>query len=148
MQKLQKLNKRGFSHHIVLAAFVVVFAVAGVAYLVASHAQTAQFAYHNQGCTKHTYGILRGGKKQCIQAIQYAVAAHPVDGSYGPGTANRVAAIQPRFGLGNSGKVNGATWERMICPKLRYLRENIRTSASQRYFVISGCTKSGGSVTF
>jgi hypothetical protein len=38
--KLQKPNQTGFSHHLVLVAFVLVFAVAGVAYLVASHAQT------------------------------------------------------------------------------------------------------------
>jgi hypothetical protein len=33
-----KLNQKGLLHNLILAAFVVVFAVAGVAYLVASHA--------------------------------------------------------------------------------------------------------------
>jgi len=36
--KLKKLDIRGFSHDIVLVLFVVIFAIAGVGYLVASHA--------------------------------------------------------------------------------------------------------------
>lgn len=36
--KLKKLNARGFSHEVLAIAFVAVFAIAGVAYLVASHA--------------------------------------------------------------------------------------------------------------
>lgn len=35
---MKKLNSRGFSHDIVLALFVIIFAIAGIAYLVASHA--------------------------------------------------------------------------------------------------------------
>jgi hypothetical protein len=35
---LKKLNNRGFSHDILIVALVVVFAVCGVAYMVASHA--------------------------------------------------------------------------------------------------------------
>jgi hypothetical protein len=38
--KLKKLNAKGFSHEILLVAFVVIFAVAGVAYIVASHADS------------------------------------------------------------------------------------------------------------
>jgi hypothetical protein len=45
--KIKKLNMQGFSHDIFLLLFVVVFAVAGVGYIVASHAspapQTASF---------------------------------------------------------------------------------------------------------
>jgi hypothetical protein len=36
--KLKKLDMRGFSHDIAMALFVVIFAIAGVGYLVASHA--------------------------------------------------------------------------------------------------------------
>src|SRR4051812_24687888 len=36
--KIKKLNISGFSHHLVLMVFVLVFAIAGVGYLVASHA--------------------------------------------------------------------------------------------------------------
>ena len=36
--KLKKLDMRGFSHDIALVLFVVIFAIAGVGYLVASHA--------------------------------------------------------------------------------------------------------------
>lgn len=36
--KLKKLNTRGFSHEVVLFAFITVFAIAGVAYLVGSYA--------------------------------------------------------------------------------------------------------------
>jgi hypothetical protein len=36
--KLKKLNYQGFSHDILLVAFVMVFAIAGVGYLVSSHA--------------------------------------------------------------------------------------------------------------
>jgi hypothetical protein len=38
--KFKKLNARGFSHDLLVVAFVVIFAIAGVAYLVASHADT------------------------------------------------------------------------------------------------------------
>ena len=38
--KLKKLDVRGFSHDIILLLFVVIFAIGGVAYLVASHADT------------------------------------------------------------------------------------------------------------
>lgn len=36
--KITKLDVRGFSHDIILVGFVVVFAIAGVGYVVASHA--------------------------------------------------------------------------------------------------------------
>lgn len=38
--KIKKLDARGFSHDLVIVAFVVIFAIAGVGYLVASHADT------------------------------------------------------------------------------------------------------------
>lgn len=38
--KLKKLDMRGFSHEIGLVLFVVIFAIAGVAYLVGSHADS------------------------------------------------------------------------------------------------------------
>jgi hypothetical protein len=38
--KLKKLNMRGFSHDIVLVLFVVIFAIGGVGYLIASHADS------------------------------------------------------------------------------------------------------------
>jgi hypothetical protein len=38
--KLRKLDMRGFSHDMALVAFVAVFAIIGVGYLVASHAET------------------------------------------------------------------------------------------------------------
>jgi hypothetical protein len=39
--KLKKLNARGFSHDIIIVLFVVIFAIAGVGYLVASHADNS-----------------------------------------------------------------------------------------------------------
>jgi streptogramin lyase len=39
--KLKKLNTAGFSHDIFMVAFVLVFAIVGAGYLVASHADTA-----------------------------------------------------------------------------------------------------------
>ena len=41
---MKKLDKRGFAHHVALVGFVVVFAVAGVAYLVASNANSCDDA--------------------------------------------------------------------------------------------------------
>jgi hypothetical protein len=38
--KLTRLNARGFSHDLIMVAFVAVFAIGGVAYLVASHADS------------------------------------------------------------------------------------------------------------
>lgn len=37
---MKKLDMRGFSHEILVVAFVVVFAIAGVAYMVGSHADS------------------------------------------------------------------------------------------------------------
>ncbi len=45
--KFQKLNSKGFTHDVILMLFVGIFAIAGVAYLVGSHAATlnsAQFS--------------------------------------------------------------------------------------------------------
>lgn len=39
--KLRKLNARGFSHEVLVIAFVVIFAIAGVGYIVASHADAS-----------------------------------------------------------------------------------------------------------
>lgn len=36
--KIKKLDARGFSHDVILVGFVVIFAIAGVGYIVASHA--------------------------------------------------------------------------------------------------------------
>jgi hypothetical protein len=38
--KLKKLDARGFSHDLLIVVFVVLFAIAGVGYMVASHADT------------------------------------------------------------------------------------------------------------
>ncbi len=43
--RIKKLNSRGFSHDVLAVAFVVIFAVAGVAYLVASHADSCLIVY-------------------------------------------------------------------------------------------------------
>jgi hypothetical protein len=43
--KLSSLNTRGFTHHFIMVLFVLVFAVAGVGYLVASHADPASIMY-------------------------------------------------------------------------------------------------------
>lgn len=42
--KIQRLNMRGVSHEIVLIGFLVIFAVIGTAYIVATHAATPQMA--------------------------------------------------------------------------------------------------------
>jgi hypothetical protein len=42
---MKKLDSRGFSHDLLVVAFVVLFAIAGVAYLVASRAQSPSFTY-------------------------------------------------------------------------------------------------------
>jgi hypothetical protein len=58
--KLKKLNTKGFSHDIVIVLFVIIFAIAGVGYLVASHATTpapvfTYLANHPQSSLQPTY---------------------------------------------------------------------------------------------
>jgi len=50
--KLKKLNMRGFSHDLVLVAFIVVIAVVGVGFLVVSHADSC--AQTTSGSTSAT----------------------------------------------------------------------------------------------
>src|SRR4051812_20808377 len=58
-KQMKKLNKKGFSHQVVLLAFIVVFAIAGVGYLVATHAASS---------CKRTFGP--GSKSHCVKDIQ------------------------------------------------------------------------------
>ncbi len=82
LMKLKKLNTRGFSHELVLVAFVVIFAVAGVGYVVSSHAQSVKDPVGNginralaaeavkyetrstQGKYRYRYGALHGDTAQ------------------------------------------------------------------------------------
>ena len=54
---MKKLDNRGFSHDLLIVAFVLIFAIAGVAYLVASRAQSTTFtllATHPQASVQPT----------------------------------------------------------------------------------------------
>src|SRR4051812_17228510 len=122
--KLKRLDSRGMTHELLIAAFVVVFVVAGVGYLVAGHAQSVS-------CTDVTIEQGWGGhdKWNCAGHIQYALNAVPkdgstihlkVDGQYGPATANAVVYAKKHYGIKPySGDVTPGTWKKLICPLLR-----------------------------
>jgi peptidoglycan hydrolase-like protein with peptidoglycan-binding domain len=151
--KLTKLNNKGFSHHAILAIFVVVFAIAGVAYLVASHANSIQ-------CTsipiKQGWGANSGSSKDakwnCAGHIQYALNAVPkgkstihlkVDGQYGPGTAAAVRYAQRHYHITPyNGEVSPKTWDQLICPLLRGQVKR-HHSAAHTHRDLAGCSKDG-----
>ncbi|HEX4775008.1 MAG TPA: hypothetical protein VH234_05835 [Candidatus Saccharimonadales bacterium] len=57
--KLKKLNARGFSHDILLVLFVVIFAIAGVAYLVATRASTSTSTFTTYAGSQNTPASLQ-----------------------------------------------------------------------------------------
>jgi streptogramin lyase len=66
---MKKLNARGFSHDVLLIAVVLVFAIAGVGYLVASHADAP-----STQTTSTTASSLGSSKSKCL-APQGAITA-------------------------------------------------------------------------
>jgi hypothetical protein len=107
--QMKKLNTRGFSHHIILVAFVLVFAVAGVAYLVASHASSKK-------CIYNTFNV--GSSGHCVGDIQNIIKNNgknnqriAVDGSYGADTQRAVANYQKSRHLKADGVVGRTTWK-------------------------------------
>jgi hypothetical protein len=70
MKKMKKLNMRGFSHDVVAVLFVVVFAIAGIAYLVGSHADsvTSQAPAGNWESLHGPTVTLKGGSSETVNA--------------------------------------------------------------------------------
>jgi hypothetical protein len=88
--KLKRLNTRGFSHDFLLVALVAVFAIAGVGYLVASHADnitpTGSYAFLGQALLPQQNQTVK------VYGCKYTVA-------------NNVWQVQGFFSLSNSFKV-------------------------------------------
>src|SRR3954467_12178476 len=106
--KIQRLSSKGFSHTIVLAAFVLVFAVAGVGYLVASHAASP--------CRARTFRA--GSKGHCVRDVQGMLQLTTngglrVDGKFGSRTNNTVKKFQRSHHLGADGIVGRKTWSKL-----------------------------------
>src|SRR4051794_31434566 len=95
--KIQRLSSKGFSHHVMLLAFVVIFAVAGVGYLVASHAASPR-----KNCVRHTF--VSGSDGPCVKDIQFAMGVK-ADGQYGPKTARAVRWEQKQDNITADGVV-------------------------------------------
>jgi peptidoglycan hydrolase-like protein with peptidoglycan-binding domain len=115
--RFKKLNNNGFEHITLIVAFVAVFAIAGVAYLVSSSAAGQ--------CNKRTFSV--GSKGPCVEVIQDTVKASPYDGKFGSKTAAKVKVFQRNRGLPADGVVGPSTW-RKICSKLK-----TQTVANDRY---------------
>src|SRR4051794_39725220 len=109
--KTRKFNQRGFTHAMILAAFVLVFAVAGAGYLVASHAASKK-------CVYNTYG--RGSSGHCVRDLQAMVKVlgprsnrHlAVDGQFGSKTTQAVKNFQAYDHLRADGLVGRKTWNK------------------------------------
>src|SRR5437763_230044 len=92
--KIRKLNNKGFSHEVLIIAFVAVFAIAGVAYVVASHAQTPMATTASAKCAHRVFRPKsRPRYNWCIKPIQFAVNAND-DGYFGPKTKAAVIKFQ------------------------------------------------------
>ena len=97
--KINKLNSRGFSHHVALVLFIVIFAVSGVGYLVASHANpitngaaagatgcTVNQVPANAGSTQHSQispniAVTNGGSTSFYANFAFKVTEVSLDGS-------------------------------------------------------------------
>src|SRR4051812_24985007 len=115
---MKRLDTKGFSHHIVLVVFVLVFAVAGVGYLVASHAASSKVKLHSYRCTSKIWS--RGSHGNCVELIQIAlhnergVPSPPIDKKYRASTVKAVRKEQAKHHLVVDGIVGPHTW-RVLC---------------------------------
>src|SRR2546423_1104169 len=114
--KFKKLNEKGFSHTFIMLAVVVVVAIAGVGYIVASHAETP--------CTKRVFR--QGSRGECVRVIQYITTHHQYharplhpDGVFGSRTKAAVVHYQKYWGLKSDGVVGRSTWSK-ICSDARF----------------------------
>lgn len=97
--KIKKLDMRGLSHDLMIVAFVVVFAIAGVAYLVASHADSCSPSLKpvsgavsvpaSSGCKQTTIGCTIKGLP-AISTVSQLIKNKPslVIVNYGPQKAH------------------------------------------------------------
>ncbi len=139
--KTKKLNARGFSHEVLILLFVIVFAVAGAAYLVATHAQTPTASTASYKCNRHTWA--KGSRGHCVKDIQYAVAfAAPggkltLDSTFGSQTQGAVKKFQKLYRINPNGVVASQTWAH-ICGNLQQGKSRGSVTAA-RYGHDAGC---------
>lgn len=75
---MKKLNVRGFTHTIALVAVVVIFAISGVGYLVASHANSSCHSSSTSNQNGHTTTVVQDGcGSACVQTVTINGAAQP-----------------------------------------------------------------------
>jgi hypothetical protein len=122
---MKKLDIRGFSHELLLVAFVAVFAIGGVAYIVASHAQTPCIASTlKYGNHKTKSGLYYGSKGNCVKYAQqlanWKLVVNPklqVNGYYDKNTQTAIETIRQQYAFpanGNYGRVTFNVW-RTLC---------------------------------
>lgn len=103
--KVQRLNQRGFSHHLLIPLLVFVI-VGGIGAHLVLKSRAAV-------CTSYQYS--RGSSGTCVKYIQTLAnwqgrLALAVDGSFGPGTETGVKTVQTKGGLKVDGVVGPQTW--------------------------------------
>ncbi len=96
--KIKKLNMRGFSHDMFLVLFVVVFAIAGVTYLVASHADPCNPGTVSGPIIYPASGQVSGSISSCNSVhVSCTITGVPVNPKHN-------ALLQPRLTITNKGK--------------------------------------------
>jgi cell wall-associated NlpC family hydrolase len=150
--KLKKLNMRGFSHDIVLLAIVIIFAIGGVGYLVASHADTP--------CRDQTLSQALGSSGQCVESLKFFIKLKDLDsnrpdvltltpnGSFDANTTQAVKNYQVAEGIYASGKAtgvvdaNGGVWTH-VCDDIgawsNHLSNYTNYTTFYNYAVPIGC---------
>lgn len=147
--KIKKLNARGFSHDVVLVAFVAIFSIAGVTYLVASHANGKTATTAAKRCVQQTFR--QGNHSACVQDIQYGLdwsnvrgAPHvATNGIFDSKTKKAVVFMQKHQAhTAANGVVNAATW-RSVCSNLNRAAYPTNGSTGNltalNKFLASGC---------
>jgi len=92
--KLKKLNARGFSHDLFIVAFVAVFAIAGVGYLVSSHADSCP-PVSGPVTVKPFFNQTTGGVALCTSTVKCSISGVPANPK-----VNQV--LQPKLVLTNN----------------------------------------------
>jgi len=116
-----KLNSVGFSHYLLMAAVVVVFAVAGTLLLVISHANPATNPY---SCPNQPT-LRQGDTGTCVKRAQWFLKNYrehvlgqrlAITGTFDQPTVNATKQFQTYSRLSSTGIINANTWTQLnVC---------------------------------
>jgi len=157
--KIKKLDTKGFSHEVLALVAVAIFIVAGVGYLVTSHAASRPVARASSSRCVQQYFFV-GSRSTCVYdliiAVDYAPGRNyhvPVPrrsntNYYGPGLSRAVSFVQSHImHVRSNGKVSPTTWSTMCSilwndgayPAGRVIQDGPASQMAQNAYYDAGC---------